>query len=134
MSNYKGYLLKFGGTIVPNKYFLEYNSTPNQQMDSENTQRNNLGDLKRNVLKHTKSGVVFSTHKLNLEDKINFQNILANGLVNAQERKYQVTFWNDAINDYTTGYFYIPNVTYTIDDADRSTIWYQPITVELIEY
>lgn len=35
MSNYKGYLLKFGNTEFPNNYFAEYSSTPDQRMDND---------------------------------------------------------------------------------------------------
>ena len=30
MSNYNGYLLKFGNNIMPNKYITAFSSTPNQ--------------------------------------------------------------------------------------------------------
>ena len=133
-NNYKGYLLKFGSKVMPNNYFLEYSSTPNQRLDSDSSGRNNLGDLNRSVLKHHKSNITFSTHFLFLDEKLNFQSIINSGMTNSAERKCRVTYWNDEDNSYHTGYFYIPDITYTVDDANSKDIRYQPITVELVEY
>ena len=34
MSNYNGYLLKFGNNIMPNKYITAFSSTPNQRLET----------------------------------------------------------------------------------------------------
>ncbi len=133
MSNYQGYLLKFGNTIMPNPYFSEYSSTPNQRMESD-AQRDQFGDLHRTTLAHNKTLIKFSTHILNLEEKISFQNIINNAITNSLQRRVSVTYWNDETNSYSTGSFYIPDIEFQIMDADSSTVMYNPITVELIEY
>lgn len=136
MNNYKGYLLKFSGTIFPNNYILEYSSTPNQRMDVD-SERDNLGNLHRSVLVNTKTSIKFSTHILSLDEKIVMQNIInnainTNGVV--EERKCYIEYWNDEANDYSSGYFYIPDIQYVVMDAGATDIRYSPITIELVEY
>lgn len=133
MSNYQGYLLKFGNTVMPNKYFLEYSSTPNQRMESD-AQRDQLGDLHRTTLPHHKSSITFSTHILSLNEKIRFQNIINGAMTNSLQRRVPVTYWNDETNNYCSGSFYIPDIEFQVIDADATNIEYNPITVELIEY
>lgn len=133
MSNYQGYLLKFGSTVMPNKYFLEYSSTPNQRMESD-AQRDQLGDLHRTTLPHHKTSITFSTHILTLDEKISFQNIINGAMTNSLQRRVPVTYWNDETNSYKTGSFYIPDIEFQVIDADANNIEYNPITVELIEY
>lgn len=136
MSNYKGYLLKFNETIFPNNYILEYSSTPNQRMDI-NAERDNIGTLHRATIPHTKTSITFTTHILSLEEKITMQNIIWNA-INAngvpEQRKVWIEYWNDEINDYKLGWFYIPDISYQIQSANFEDIRYSPISVELIEY
>lgn len=132
-NNYKGYLLKFGGSILPNKYFLEYSSTPDQRLESS-AERDNLGTLHRATLPNGKTSITFSTHIMSLDEKIQFQSIINSAMVFESQRKVSVTYWNDETNIYKTGYFYIPDIEYQAMDADADTIRYNPITVELIEY
>ena len=136
MSSYKGYLLKFNGTVFPNSYMLEYSSTPDQRMDV-NSERDSLGTLHRSVLANGKTLISLSTHILSLDEKIEMQGIIWNA-INAngipEERKCFVEYWNDETNDYDSGWFYIPDIQYTVMDADTTNVRYQPISIELIEY
>lgn len=134
MSNsYAGYLLKFGNTVMPNRYFLEYSSTPDRISDDDaGTDQN--GYLWRSPLPHKRSTVKFSTHQMELDDKITFQAIYQNAITNSAERKATVTFWNDDTNAYQTSDFYLPDIEFSVRDADSHTIYYNPITVELVEY
>lgn len=132
-NNYKGYLIKFDYTVLPNKYFLEYSSTPDQRLDSD-AERDNNGNLQRTTLPNGKTSITFSTHILDLDEKIKFQNIINSSIVNEIQRKCKVTFWDDEVNDYKTSYFYMPDIQYSVMDADSSHIRYNPISVELIEY
>lgn len=136
MNNYKGYLLKFNGTVFPNNYMLEFSSTPDQRMDVD-SERDNLGTLHRSVLPDGKTSIKFSTHILSLDDKITMQNIIWNA-INAngtpEERNCFIEYWNDEINDYDKGCFYIPDIQYVVMDASATNIRYQPISIELIEY
>ena len=132
-NNYRGYLLKFGNNIMPNHYFNEYSSTPNQRLDSD-ADRDNLGNLQRSTLPNSKTSITFSTHILSLEEKLKFQEIINLSIVNEAQRKCYITYWNDETNAYSSGYFYIPDIEFSIMDADADDIKYNPISVELIEY
>lgn len=132
-NNYRGYLIKFGARAFPNNYFLEYSSTPDKRLETD-AERDSTGYLHRSTLPDGKTSLVFSTHIMELDDKINMQQIFRSGLLNATQRKYQITYWNDEINSYDTGEFYMPDVKYQVMDADETTIRYNPITIELIEY
>lgn len=132
-NNYKGYLLKFGNKIMPNSYFIEYSSTPDQRLEND-AERDNTGYLQRSTLPNGKTSITFSTHILQLDEKITFQNIINLSIQNEVQRKCLVTFWDDEINNYKTSYFYIPDIEYQVIDADKTDIKYNPISVELIEY
>lgn len=132
-NNYKGYLLKFGNIIMPNGYFTEYSSTPDQRLESD-AERDNTGYLQRSTLPNGKTSITFSTHILHLDEKISFQNIINSSIINSVQRKCKVTFWDDEINDYKTSVFYIPDIEYQIIDASATDVRYNPISVELIEY
>ena len=132
-NNYKGYLLKFGENVLPNNYFVEYSSTPNQRLDSD-AERDNSGNLHRTTLPNGKTSILFSTHILHLEDKINLQKIINYSIVNDAQRKCFVEYWDDEENNYNSGYFYIPDIEYNIMDASNTDIIYSPISIELIEY
>lgn len=133
MSNYKGYLLKFRNTEFPNNYFAEYSSTPDQRMDND-AERDDNGSLQRSTLPTGKTSITFSTHILHLNEKINMQNIINSGIVNTVQRKCYVTYWNDETNSYDSGYFYIPDIEFSVMDASKTDIRYNPISIELIEY
>lgn len=133
MANYKGYLIAFNKNIFPNKCIAEYSTTPNQRMEVS-AERDNNGDLQRKTLSNHKTNITFSTHILFLDDKIKIQNIINKGIVNSNQRKCKVEYWNDEENKYKEGYFYIPNVEFSVMDASSNDIQYNPITFELIEY
>nr|DAX10516.1 MAG TPA: hypothetical protein [Bacteriophage sp.] len=133
MLNYKGFLLKFGNTEFPNNYFAEYSSTPDQRMDTD-AERDDNGNLQRTTLPTGKTSITFSTHILHLDEKINMQNIINSAIVNTAQRKCYVTYWNDETNSYDSGYFYIPDIEFSVMDADKTDIRYNPISIELIEY
>lgn len=132
-NNYQGYLIKFGGIVLPFNYITEYSSTPNQRGESS-AERDQNYDLHRTTCPHTKSIITFTTHILSLDEKIALQGIINSAITNPLQRKATVTYWNDENNNYSTSEFYIPDVEYQVMDADKNTILYNPITFELIEY
>jgi hypothetical protein len=126
-TNYNGYLMKTARGIVPSSYFTAYDSTPNQETDLNSYQDGN-GLTHRNVLPHTKSGISFVTVPLTLEQKIDFmQHFPSRKLV-------KINYWNDEVNNYLDGEFYIPPIKFTVRDTDNKTIYYSAISIEFIEY
>ena len=136
MSNFQGYLLKFGDTEFPNNYldFDNQASTPNQRTEAEAyVDANN--ELHRITLPKYRTKIEYNTiDNLSLADKIAIQNVLSQGLINFVQRKYLVTYWNDETNSYETSNFYIPDTTFQIKKITADNIIYRSFKLTLIEY
>lgn len=137
LSNFKGYLLKFGNAVFPQKYLAQSPTfTPNQRTEAE-AYRDVNNDLHRVTINNHKTKIEFSTiPNITLEQKIEIENAMRSGLINEVERKYSITYWNDDINDYKSGVFYISDISYNIVrvDTKRNTIVYDAVSYSLIEY
>lgn len=140
MSEFLGYLLKFGDTKLPNKYisYQSFKVSPDQRLEIE-AYRDANSLLHRVTSTNFKSKIEFNTlGNLNLKDKEDIFAIISKGLVNDTQKKYYIEYWNDDRNSYRTGYFYTPNIEYTIrtitEDGTNSNIIYEPIRIAFIEY
>lgn len=137
MTNYDGYLLKFGNTIFPNEYLAQgHETSPFRRTDAE-AYRDANNDLHRVTIDNHKSTFTLTTVPgLTLEQKIEIENVMLQGLQNSIERKFRVTYWNDdlGVNDYVTADFYIPDPTFTIQKITNDTITYDALTYEFIQY
>ena len=136
MSDFQGYLLKFGSEVFPNKYldFDNQASTPNQRAEAEAyVDANN--ELHRITLLKYRTKIEYNTiDDLSLSDKIAIQNVLSQGLIDSVQRKYLVTYWNDETNSYETSNFYIPDTTFQIKKITADNIIYRSFKLTLIEY
>ena len=136
MSNFQGYLLKFGSEVFPNKYldFDNQASTPNQRAEAEAyVDANN--ELHRITLPKYRTKIEYNTiDDLSLADKIAIQDVMSKGLVDAVQRKYLVTYWNDETNSYETSNFYIPDTTFQIKKITSDNVIYRSFKLTLIEY
>jgi hypothetical protein len=134
-NNYKGYLLKVNGNVVPLKYILldSWTSTPDQESEVDSYQDGD-GILHRDgIMPHTRSLIEFDTIPfLRLDDKIVLQSIIHT----SKESRVRMTieYWNDNSNSYTTASVYSPPVAFPILDADANGIIYQSIHYKFIEY
>lgn len=134
---FEGWLIKFGARKLPLKFIAQddYTSTPNQRTEIEAYRDlNNL--LHRDTSQNVKTKIEFNTPPLWLEEKIELQNVISSGLVNKNQRKYNVTYWNDEENIYKTGVFYMPDVDFKVIRVDEETnnILYNKMRFALIEY
>lgn len=139
MSNFEGYLIKFGNVIMPNKYLVldGWQATPNQRLEAD-AYRDANGLLHRETLSNYKTEIVLSVADLELAEKLEFQHIINQAMINETERKVDVTYWNDETNEYVhspTG-FYLPGIKWTITHVDEKSknIIYKTFSVKLIEY
>lgn len=132
---FAGYLMKFGDTILSNKYLkLEsYNPVPNQRTELS-AYRDNNNSLHRVTSPNHKTTLKFDTVPLNLADKTALQTEMSAGLINATERKYNITYWNDEQNCYINADFYMPDITYPIRKITGNNIEYNSISYEFIQY
>ena len=135
-TNFKGYLLKFGDTVLPNRFlkFDSYTCTPNQRTELEAYRDDYTKELYRITSEGVKTKIEANVPTLYLEDKIEFQNYIKNGLEDELQRKYKVTYWNDESNTYETGYFYIPDTQFSIYTIKNNSILYNSFKLTLIEY
>ena len=140
-TNFAGYLLKAGtGTTAeefPMKYILEatWESTPNQREEIKAYRDDNTRNLTRVTAQGKKSKITFQIRdNITLEQKIEIQTFFTAHEVSAEERKIEITYWNDEDNNYKTGFFYRPNLTFKISHISGTTIFYKGFKIELIEY
>ena len=137
-TNFKGWLLKFGDKVFPNKYLdMDATSTPNSRTELEAYRDDYTQNLVRVTAPGVKTKEEYNTiDGLTLEQKIEIQDIMKAGLIDELQRKYEVTYWNDETNDYETTQIYIPDITYTRKKIDEknNTIIYGPFRIATIEY
>lgn len=132
---FKGWLVKFGDTAVPNKYLEKYKETPNQRVDLD-AYRDADVLLHRETSPNYKSKIIIPIRKLYLGEKILLKAIIDSGMINETERKVSATYWNSEEMDYKPGVFYIPDIEYTISHVDerKLNMVYEPFEIQLIEY
>lgn len=142
MSNFRGYLLKFGIKQLENKYieYKSYKVTPDQRLEIE-AFRDANSLLHRVTSPHYKTKIEFNTRgNMSGEEKVALFNEMKNGLVNEQQRKYNIQYWDMEKEKYITSEtgFYMPDIQFTIkkitDDGENSKIVYEPIRIAFIEY
>lgn len=137
MADFKGYLVKFGSVQLPNSYLMMDSgqvSTPNQREELKATR----DDTTRKLHRVTASGQI-SSFSLVFKPLTNTQlaalhAVMNNSLVNANQRKYNVTYWNDEHLQYENGDFYIPDITYERMIVGDDYILYNSFTMEFIGY
>lgn len=135
-ADYKGYLVMFGNTQLPNSFLTRYRSTPDQRIEKK-AWRDNNESLQRVTSPNFKTTLNLEIRPLSQGEKDLFNSIKANGLMDATQRKYRVTFWNLDTCEYGTGSFYIPDTEFAIDhiaDNDTGEMYYEKVTIEMIQY
>lgn len=132
---FEGWLIKFGGTAVPNKYLEKYKDTPNQRIELS-AYRDETVMLHRETSPNYKSKIVIPIRKLYLGEKIVLKAIIDSGIISEVERKVSATYWNSEEMAYKSGEFYMPDIEYTISHIDerKLNMVYEPFEIQLIEY
>lgn len=135
MSDFDGYLVKFGNVVLPHSYiqYDTYKVVPFQRTELA-AYRDNNNELHRTTSPNHKTTLKFSIRQVHLNEKIAIQQAMRNGLVNETERKYNITYWNDETNTYEQAYFYLVDVTYPILKIVGRDIIYRSIDYEFIQY
>ena len=139
MADFKGYLLKAvkTGEVFPHELiaYESYSSTPNQREEIKAYRDDNTRNLTRVTAKGRKTSIEFtSKQELTLAEKKKIQKWFTNGESNSAQRKIEIEYWNDEDNDYKTGEFYRPDIVFQIRKISNSKIWYNAITISLVEY
>ena len=137
-TNWRGYLFRAVKTnqIFPMKYiaFESWESTPNQREELKAYREEYTRKLFRVTAPGKMSTFSFTTRpNLHLEEKMEIQQFFYDGEVNHEQRTIQLEFWNEETNNYTTGYFYQPNMTFQIKRITDDDIIYKERKIELIQ-
>ena len=136
---FAGYLFKAtaNNTIFPMKYiaFDKWSSTPKQREEVKAWRDDNTRELFRITASGKKSVFQFTTRE-NLTDKDveAILNFFTTAETNHEQRKIQLTYWNEESRVYDTGYFYRPNMPFKIKTIRGNMIIYEALTIDLIEY
>lgn len=131
------YLIKFGNTPLPNRFITAdgYVVTPNRRTELEAYRDANI-ELHRTTSPNYKTSIQLTLCPMKQADKEAVQQIIfsSDSMINMIERKVRVTYWNDEVCGYSTGYFYISDVTYTPLGNIGGEHWYKSVTYQLTEY
>lgn len=137
MAQFKGYLVKFGSVELPNSYILQDSgntATPNQREELKATRN----DKTRKLYRVTADGMIsqFSIviRSLTNTQRAALRNVMASGLINSKQRKYDVTYWDDEELCYKNAPMYIPDITYERVLVGDDFVLYAPFTMEFIGY
>lgn len=135
--SFKGYLLKVGGVELPLKFirYETYKITPDQRMDLDTT-RVQTGEMVRTVLDHTATKIEFETPSMNNIQQAELMKLFRDSWVDVKERKVNVEYFNTETDEYKTGVFYMPDISWTIRNIDQRllVINYSQTRIAFIEY
>jgi len=137
-NNFKGYLLKFGDVELPNSYLQmdRCTSIPKQREEIEAYRDDYSRDLIRVTAAGKKTKQVFFFRPLTHLQIQALRAVMEHSLVNAAQRKYHITYWDDESMDYDEGDFYIPDITFTRSRVDEvhNLVYYSEFEMHIIEY
>lgn len=140
MSNFDGWLIKFGNVTLPNSFILAdgWESTPNQRVELDAYRDANVL-LHRETSENFKTSLTLNIRSLSLAEMTAFKNVIGLAtldVISKNQRRVTVTYWNDEELAYKTAIMYMPDVKYSIHIANeaKKNIEYNSFTIELIEY
>lgn len=136
-TDWQGFLLKFGDVEVPLSYIKMDDG--NEQIPNQREEiKAERDDYTRELTRVTADGMItrqsFVFRPMNIKQLRALKNVMKSGLVNAKQRRYNVTYWNDENLRYEKGDFYIPDITYSRRTADENDLIYNEFTMTLIGY
>jgi len=137
---FAGYLIKFGSVQLPNSYLLAdgWEATPNQRMEID-AYRDAKMLLHRETSSNFKTKIKLNIRELTLTERIALNNVIGLATLpsaDKTQRRVSVTYWNDETLAYSTGTFYMPDITYVAHtvDEENNEIEYNPFSITLVEY
>lgn len=133
--SFSGYLLKFGNDTFDLKYIYKdsYSVTPDRRQDLD-PYRDANGMLHRNVVSHYASTISFQTKPMWNTDLDAMMTFIRNHFTNNAEKRLSITYFNPLTNGYSTGNFYMPDVSFPIHMINGNKILYKSVQLEFIEY
>ena len=136
MSAFTGSLVIAHNGVVLNRYLAQggYKDTPDQRQDKD-SYRDGYGGLHRRVLPYKSTTLELITMDgLTTDQVIAFKNAIETGLLDRNERKVELTYWNNELMNYCTDIFYMPDMQFTIDRVSGNVAYYKSATFKFIGY
>ena len=135
---YAGYLIRVMGSGTPYDIPLEYISEKSYKCTHSTLDldpyRDANGILHRNaILKTPKVVVNTRPHLRNTNVAEIFAN-LSNRYISAIEKKLLLSVYIPELDDYYVGYFYLPDLDFTIQKIEGNTIIYDALELSFIGY
>lgn len=136
-TDFQGWEIKFTATNaqLPTGLLAAdgYKATPLQRTELKATRDGNI-DLHRTTSPFYKTKIEVTFVDMQLAEYAFVRSLLNNAVENAQQRKVQLTYWDDELLEYRTAYFYWPDITYTHQRISANNILYKGFTMKFIEY
>ncbi len=137
---FSGWLIKFGGVVLPNSFLLAdgWESTPNQRIELDAYRDANIL-LHRETSENFKTSLTLTIRSLDLKEMTAFKNVIGLatlGFNEKKQRKLAVNYWNDEELDYKYATMYMADVKYKIYKVDERhrDIEYSSFSIDLTEY
>lgn len=144
MGNFEGWLIAFGGVVMPNNFILKsgWKSNPNQRIEMDAYRDESPQKLlHRETADGTKTKLTLKIRGLTLAEREAFDAVIGIatlGYTEQKQRKVRVKYWNDdwGILDYKEGDFYMTDPEFTIVtvNEEEKDIEYESFTLTLVEY
>lgn len=128
---FQGYYVKVGDFTIPLLYMrLEsYKSMPDQRQTLD-AYRDADGYMHQNGLPHTVTKIEFETPYMVNSDMQDLIQGIRRNYINVTERRVNLTYYDDSIDDYKSGVFYLPG---TIEYVRYNKEIYAPTRFAFIE-
>lgn len=131
---YSNYLVKVGNYTIPEN-FIKYDSFSALYSTTDlDSYRDANGVLHRNALSHKVAKVEFETPYMYSSDVDTLMSNIRSNFTSLVEKKANVSVYIKEINDYVTGYMYMPDVTFQIAQNSPNGFIYAPIRIAFIGY
>lgn len=132
---FQGYLIKCGTTEIPSKFINEktFVATPNMRFEKK-AQRDANVLLHRVTSPNVKQVISFQTTPMNEAEKTELLNIFKNAYTIEIQRKLPISYWNIENGEYKNANCYIADIEYTIRQHTDNDVFYEPFTVNFVEY
>lgn len=130
--------LRIGTYDFPDE-FIKYDgfdASPNQRMDLD-SYTDGYGILRRTTLKHTKTGLEFTTLPMSGNEFRTIMDNIKSNYISYEERNFECRYYDDENGLFKTGKFYLdPSIKFRHQEVDSDGIptQYGEIQWILIEY
>ena len=130
---YNGYLIKIGNYTVPMSAMIAQTYKVTYAVLDLDSYRDANGILHRNALRKVPT-VSVTLNPMNSSQIQTIFTAIRSRYTNATERKVSASVYIPETDSYYDGNFYIPDTEFTIDKIIGGTVFYDPVTLQLIGY